>query len=221
MLKKVISLLLIVACCFTTTAFAEGKLKATEKNLIVYGTGSYFFAKVENVGDAPIATGNGDLVLFTEDDEILLSTNYVSTLPSDVVLEPGESLFVRDSEWEDALETNPVTDYKFSISPSDYSADTIIQVPSEATFEYSEEDLYDNYVYVTLTNTTDAPVSNFYVVAALRDLMGKAVESDEYKTQIESLGMQYITLYGDELNTFINEQMAFYKDICADIDING
>ena len=59
------------------------------------------------------------------------------------------------------------------------------------------------------------------VVAALRDLMGKAVESDEYKTQIESLGMQYITLYGDELNTFINEQMAFYKDICADIDING
>ena len=221
MLKKVISLLLIVACCFTTTAFAEGKLKATEKNLIVYGTGSYFFAKVENVGDAPIATGNGDLVLFTEDDEILLSTNYVSTLPSDVVLEPGESLFVRDSEWEDALETNPVTDYKFSISPSNYSADTIIQVPSEATFEYSEEDLYDNYVYVTLTNTTDAPVSNFYVVAALRDLMGKAVESDEYKTQIESLGMQYITLYGDELNTFINEQMAFYKDICADIDING
>lgn len=59
------------------------------------------------------------------------------------------------------------------------------------------------------------------VVTALRDLMGKAVESDEYKTQIESLGMQYITLYGDELNTFINEQMAFYKDICADIDING
>ena len=221
MLKKVISLLLIVACCFTTTAFAEGKLKATEKNLIVYGTESYFFAKVENVGDAPIATGNGDLVVFTEDDEILFSTNYVSTLPSDVVLEPGESLFVRDSEWEDALETNPVTDYKFSISPSNYSADTIIQVPSEATFEYSEEDIYDNYVYVTLTNTTDAPVSNFYVVAALRDLMGKAVESDEYKTQIESLGMQYITLYGDELNTFINEQMAFYKDICADIDING
>ena len=221
MLKKVISLLLIVACCFTTTAFAEGKLKATEKNLIVYGTESYFFAKVENVGDAPIATGNGDLVVFTEDDEILFSTNYVSTLPSDVVLQPGESLFVRDSEWEDALETNPVTDYKFSISPSNYSADTIIQVPSEATFEYSEEDPYDNYVYVTLTNTTDAPVSNFYVVAALRDLMGKAVESDEYKTQIESLGMQYITLYGDELNTFINEQMAFYKDICADIDING
>ena len=59
------------------------------------------------------------------------------------------------------------------------------------------------------------------VLAALRDLMGKAVESDEYKTQIESRGMQYITLYGDELNTFINEQMAFYKDICADIDING
>lgn len=175
MLKKVISLLLIVACCFTTTAFAEGKLKATEKNLIVYGTESYFFAKVENVGDAPIATGNGDLVVFTEDDEILFSTNYVSTLPSDVVLQPGESLFVRDSEWEDALETNPVTDYKFSISPSNYSADTIIQVPSEATFEYSEEDIYDNYVYVTLTNTTDAPVSNFYVVAALRDADGALI----------------------------------------------
>ena len=72
---------------------------------------------------------------------------------------------------------------------------------------------------ITRANTSLTPPDD--VVAALRDLMGKAVESDEYKTQIESLGMQYITLYGDELNTFINEQMAFYKDICADIDING
>lgn len=79
-----------------------------------------------------------------------------------------------------------------------------------------------NEVDATFLQPTPAPAGTpDDVVAALRDLMGKAVESDEYKTQIESLGMQYITLYGDELNTFINEQMAFYKDICADIDING
>lgn len=210
MLKKVICLILVVVCCFTTTVFADGKLKATEKNFLVYENEGYFFAKVENVGDAPITTGNGDLVVFTEDDEILFSTNYVCTLPSGVVLQPGESLFVRETEWEDALETSPVTDYKFSISASDYST-TITQVPCEATFEYSDEDAYDNYVYVTLTNTTDQPVYDFYVVAALRDTEGALIYVD------------YGTLYNVAVHpdSTVTMQMSIDSDLCRYYAENG
>lgn len=54
----------------------------------------------------------------------------------------------------------------------------------------------------------------------LSNLMGEALKTDEYKEQIESLGMEYIVLYGDELATFLDEQMEFYKVVCAGIEID-
>lgn len=72
--------------------------------------------------------------------------------------------------------------------------------------------------WVALTAPAGTPDD---VVKALVDLTGKALATPEYQSQIESLGMQYIVLYGDELNTFLKEQMDFYKEICATIDINA
>ena len=56
-------------------------------------------------------------------------------------------------------------------------------------------------------------------VELLSNLMGAALQTDEYKEQIESLGMEYIVLYGDELRTFLDEQMGFYEEVCAGIEI--
>lgn len=178
MFKKVIALLLVVLC-FTTTAFAEGKLRATEKTFIVYNGEGYFFAKVENVGDAAVSTGYGDLVAFDEDDEIIFSTGYVSTNPSGVILEPGESLYLEGSVWESALKETPVADYKFSL-PAASDGRTITRVPSEAGFELTDEEYsyYDNYIYVTFTNSSEEPVYDFYVSAALYDADGNLIYVD-------------------------------------------
>ena len=55
----------------------------------------------------------------------------------------------------------------------------------------------------------------------LTDLLGKALQTDEYKQNIESLGMQYVVIYGDDLTKMINDDMTFYKDICAGVDVNA
>ncbi len=83
---------------------------------------------------------------------------------------------------------------------------------------YGEE--YDLVMkgWVALTAPAGTPDE---IVDTLSTLMGKALETDDYKAQIESLGMEYLVLYGDELATFLDEQMAFYQEVCADIDINA
>lgn len=72
--------------------------------------------------------------------------------------------------------------------------------------------------WVALTAPAGTPDE---IVDTLSTLMGKSLETDDYKAQIESLGMEYLVLYGDELSTFLDEQMAFYQEVCADIDINA
>lgn len=172
-MKRAIALLLVIVCCFTTTAFAEGKLKVTEKNLIIFDGGSdgYFFAKVENVGDAPAGAGYGNLVIFTDDDEILLTDGYVGTTPYDAILEPGDYLYVSESIWDNALEGATPGDYKFSI-PAEEDCAQLTRVPCEATFALNSEDSYDNYIYVTATANEDTPYGA-YLVAALHDEAGE------------------------------------------------
>lgn len=107
-MKRFFALVLALGVClFSVTALAEGKLTVTEKNLIEFegSSNAYFFAKVENTGDAAIGVGAGKLVGFSSDDDVLVSESYVTANPSSVILQPGESLYVSDSIWESALET--------------------------------------------------------------------------------------------------------------------
>ena len=94
-MKRFFALVLaLVVCLFSVTALAEGKLTVTEKNLIEFegSSNAYFFAKVENTGDAAIGVGAGKLVGFSSDDDVLVSESYVTANPSSVILQPGESL---------------------------------------------------------------------------------------------------------------------------------
>lgn len=70
--------------------------------------------------------------------------------------------------------------------------------------------------WVALTAPAGTPDE---IVDTLAELMGEALKTDEYKAQIESLGMEYMVLYGDELTTFLDEQMAFYEEVCATIEL--
>ena len=104
-MKRFFALVLALGVClFSVTALAEGKLTVTEKNLIEFegSSNAYFFAKVENTGDAAIGVGAGKLVGFSSDDDVLVSESYVTANPSSVLLQPGESLYVSDSIWESA-----------------------------------------------------------------------------------------------------------------------
>lgn len=171
-MKRIFALVLaLTICLFSAAALAEGKLTVTEKNLIEFDGSdvAYFFAKVENTGDDAIGVGTGKLVAFSADDEVLISEDYVSTSPNAAILQPGESLYVREWLWESALASSDIADYKFSMGTDDYVA-PLKFVPCEATVEMN-----DGYIYITLTNDTEETQYGLYLTAALHDAEGNLI----------------------------------------------
>lgn len=168
-MKKLIALILILSCLMTCTCLSEGKLKATHKNLFIIAENeAYFYARVENVGDAPIGIENSKLVIFNEDDEILLTENYIYPIPNYLILDPGEYVYLQDWIYNSSLKGNTVSDYKFSAS--DYSRATRYStLDCEATMLLNGKDSYNNYLYVTFTNTTNETIWKTNVSAALYD----------------------------------------------------
>ena len=172
-MKRVLSL--VLASCFSLlffiSAVADAKISVKEKKLFTFEGDwkAYFFAKVENTGDtAAYLEYGGKLVGFDADDNVILTESYISSYPSRLRLEPGEYAYVEEYILEDELKTNTIADYKFSIKPEQRGTD-YVTLPSQAKIDYHGVDSYDNYVYVTLTNTTSEVLYNFAVTVAMYD----------------------------------------------------
>lgn len=226
MRRIVVLLIVLVLLCFSSV-LGEGKLKVTEKNLLVFpgDDSGYFYAKVENVGDEAVGVGSGDLVIFTEDDDILLSKSYVTTSPSHVVLEPNDYLYVYEFLWDSALKNAAIGEYKFSI-PTRNSSMTFEKIDCDAIFELPGADSYDNYIYVTFTNTTDETINGFCVVAAMHDADGNLlfVDYNSYSTigvhsgstvtsqvYVKKDLMEYYELYG-LVPTTVDAMVLYYNE---------
>lgn len=160
---------LLVFCIAVSTCMAEGKLTVVSKNAIIYyGKDSgVLVGKVENTGDEPIYYDNGKLVIFSEDDDILATENYVYSCPSDILLQPGESAYFYEFLWSSPLKNATIGDVKFSVT-SDTRGYTYDQLPASAEIEMPGSDSY-NYVNVTFTNTTEEVLYGVYVVCAMTD----------------------------------------------------
>ena len=176
-MKRIVALALFVVLLLSSVAFAEGKLTITEKSVIIkIGSDSgYFFAKVENTGDEAVIYDSGKLVIFSEDDDILETENYVSTYPGKLILQPGEYTYVQEFLWSSALKDATIGDVKFSVTTRDNWGTEAASVPCEATVDPLTSNSYDNYIYVTITNNTEETVYGYYVVVALHDQDGNLV----------------------------------------------
>lgn len=211
-MKRLTSLLLMLCCMigFSSYAMAEAKMSTTQKTLITSegDWSGYFFAKVENSGDkgAYIDFG-GKLVGFDADDNIILSESYVCAYPAGLYLEPGEYAYVYEHILNTDLETSTIADYKFSIGASDYGSD-YDTLPCEAKLEYVGGDSYENYIYVTFTNTTDEVIDDFAVTAAIFD-------QDENLICVSSDSMSSIGVHPNStitLRLYIDSDLAEYYD---------
>lgn len=213
-MKKTVlaNLLTVIMVSMPITALADGQLTVLQKNLYIYPESSSgaFFAKVENSGDAPIAFDEGKLVVFSDNDDILISDDFINTLPYNLILEPGEYIYVNDSLYESALENATIGDIKFSVQTSD-SGESVTRTPVEATFEVEGADSYNNYVYVTLTNESDAIQYDYYITAALLDTDGNILFSD--RNCYETLGIHP--------NSTVTLKMYIDKDLVEYCEANG
>lgn len=83
--------------------------------------------------------------------------------------------------------------------------------------EYPEADLVmRGWVMVAAPAGIPEDIKDYLVSA-----FAKALETDEYKTNIENLGMQHTVIYGDDLQAMIDSDMEFYQGITAGIDLNA
>lgn len=178
------TLCILLAMCISvvicSAAFAEAKLTVDQKKLITFEGDwkAYFFAKIENTGDSGTYLDyGGKLVGFDEDDNVVLTEEYVGAYPARLYLEPGEYAYVKEYILENELKTNNVVDYKYSLKQNDYG-DDYDMLPCEATIEYSSTNTYDNYVYVTFTNTTESVLYGFAITTAIYDTNGELIFVD-------------------------------------------
>ena len=173
-MKRIIAFTIAILLLLSASALAEGKLKATSKNLIEFDADNraYFFAKIENVGDADVGVGSGKLVGFSADDEIIVSESYVHASPSNIMLKPGDSVYVSSYIYESALKDNDVVDYKFSLETYKNPTEYII-VPCEARYELLSE--YENYAYVTFTNVSEEIKYGVHITVVLTDEQGNLI----------------------------------------------
>lgn len=209
-MKKFFTFMLVAVLTFcVASALAEGKLTVTSKNVIIkIGDDSgIFVAKVENTGDEPIYYDNGKLVIFSADDDILVSKSYIYSSPSNIFLKPGEYTYCYDFLWDSTLKNAKIGDIKFSVT-SDTSGYKYEQIPSTAVLELPGNKLFTyNYVNVTFTNTTDEILYGAYVVAAITDNDNNIVYVD--RQNYESIGIHpgstvTVKLYidGDYINYY-------------------
>ncbi len=181
----VFSLVLILSALLCLTAFADADFSITEETLFIYDDDDdgYFFAKIENTGDAPAYYRTGSLEILDDDGNAFITKNYVGASPYGIYLEPGEFAYVRESIWDKALLETHVSGYNFAVQTDTWGT-KYRQIPCDAEFYYSTESNYDNEMFVTFTNESDELLHDISIVAALYD------ENDE-------LLYVYSTSYGN------------------------
>ena len=182
MKKYLLALVVLMLCCASVTAMAAGKLNVAQENfhkIDMYSPYGYLYAKVENVGDKPIKVNAGLLEIYDENGDPLTSTDYINAYVT--YLQPGAYTYVRAyDEVEQGLDA--VDDYMFTVSGKSDKDTEVIVFPCEAYYEVDTSNPYwtKNNMYATFTNTSDKPLYNIEVVAALLDAEGNIlyVESD-------------------------------------------
>lgn len=166
----VFSLVLILAALLCVPAFAEAEFTVTNASLFIYDDDDdgYFFAKIENTGDAAGYYRSGALELLDDDGNAFITKSYVSSSPYGVYLEPGEYAYVRESIWDKQLLEIQPSGYNFTVTPDTWGT-KYYKIPCDAEFYYSADSTYDNSMFVTFTNDSDDLLHDIDVVAALYD----------------------------------------------------
>lgn len=184
-MKKLAAIVLALCFLLPFTAFTEGNLTVLQKNfhLLTDKNSGYFFAKVENTGDAPLYADNGTLEIFAKDNTLLVTETYLDTNPGYLLLQPGEQAYLCEYIWNDALENVEIGDVKLIFQTRDrgYSFE---KVASTVAYDTFHDDRYDNFLYVTFTNDTDATMFDYYISVAILDEGGNILlaEGNAYET---------------------------------------
>lgn len=97
------------------------------------------------------------------------------------------------------------------------SDDRMTTYPDVPTAKESYPDLSFQIIgWVCLAAPEGTPAE---IVDYLKEVLGEASVSEQYAETLNGLNMQAISMKPDELPEFINDQVAFYQEMCKDIEV--
>ena len=195
--------LLLMLCA--GSALADGQATITRQLAQTYDYGdvffTYYFAEVQNTGDAPIVLNGGTLELYNAEGGTIYSAQVYNCYPS--VLGPGEIGYVR--EYTNMDTPDAVASYRFDLSASPASEGSVSYLTCTPSFEQST--LYENETSTTITATLTNPQSEtargIMVVYALYDASGNLLF-------VDTLSATYLGLPSGstvELNTVVDGEI--------------
>lgn len=186
-MKKLICLCLAAMfALLPLISLAEGKAEKVQESMFLFEgeKEGYYYAKIENTGDAPIVAGYSTLDFFTaEKEESILTVKYITTYPRDIYLEPGEYAYLYKWLYDDILKNEKVDSYQFTVENKNrgYDYKTLSCLPAfcfKGVNERGYVDSDENYINVTFTNTTDEIVNGFEITVAFYDGEGCLIYVD-------------------------------------------
>ena len=191
-----VSLTLMIGAAGVTTLAADG-LEVTQKNFYelesMYSFGNaYLFAKVENTSSNVLALGTGKFVGFNQNDDIILTNEYIGLGISGFQLKPGEYTYVREYFFDSELSKDDVADYRFSMETSKWGwGDTKTEkISCEAEYSIEGSNFEKNYIDMAITNEKEEAVFGVYVSAAILDEAGNILFVEEDALDTVGIGPQ-------------------------------
>ncbi len=174
MKRFVIPILVLLILLFTSPAFAAGRLNVEQENYYTLKEGSYcygyVFAKLENSGNKPIKVNNGLLEIFDEEGDAITSSDSYTAYAR--YLDPGDYTYIRISTSIKNIESvSEVDDYMLTVTGKSGLDKQTIRLECQGKYVENEKSGYYtyNYMYATVTNNTEEPLYQPYVVFALLD----------------------------------------------------
>lgn len=178
-MKHIISLVLTLclALSFTVTAYAAGKVNTAQENFVTldsWGTTSYAYARIENVGDKPIEYSAGLFEVYDANGDTVTSSSYLNVYGK--VLQPGEYTYVKShASLDEPHSSADVDDYMLTVTAKNGSENRTRRfscetrwLPDFPAYTYFTED----YMEATFTNTTDETLFDVSIAFALLDEEG-------------------------------------------------
>lgn len=159
------------------TASAAGKVSVTHENYITvdnWGTWSYVYARVENIGDKPIEYSAGLFEIYDTNGDTLSSTSYLQV--HGIVLQPGEYAYIHASELlDESLTAADVDDCMLTVTAKNGSENRTERYACDSKWlpDFPENRFWtSNLMEATFTNTTGETIFNLSVAFALLDDAG-------------------------------------------------
>ena len=136
-----------------------------------------FVAKVRNDTDTTAYLSGGSLILLDDNGNNIGESDFIYTVGSSY-LDPGEETFVslHADVNEGAEAKNYTVDLQTSTLASYQTPDTALEVSSSELRIVEGQYFTSYYTCATVTNTTDAPLTYFSVVTAIRDNNGALLD---------------------------------------------